>query len=242
MPMSVKTRIKQAKILGGFGKGTPESAAVSPSRSAQDNCDDVCRWKGNGCYAEPLEVRYPGLGRKLDRHQKMPPQNLCNLAAYELSQFDAGSLDWFRVAVNGSLPMPATVRDSQEFKAAFHNMIAEAVRATGDPGRIHIPVESYAKHRFYQSLVADLGVVVRESLQHTWKRRIKALGHAASTVVGEGLPVAEREAECQKVADQVRSWGGTPIVCPAVTRDSKCGRCRACGSESVSLVIYPLHK
>ena len=239
---SVKTLIKQAKTLGGFGKGTDKAAQVSPSRSAEDNCDDVCRWKNNGCYAEPLEIRYPSLGNKLDRHQKMPPQNLCNLAAYELSQFDAGSLDWFRVAVNGSLPMPAEVRENKEFHKAFHNMIEEAIRATGDPGRIHIPVESYSKRRFYQSLVADLGVVVRESLQGTWLRRIRALKHPASVVVGEGLPVAEREAECQKVADQVRSWGRRPIVCPAVIRDSKCGKCRGCGSENVDLVIYPLHK
>jgi len=249
---SVKTRIKQAKILGSFSKGTPESVQVSFSRSASDNCDDSCRMKysppdENGdmeegpCYAIGLEVRYTTLSRKLERHQAAPPQNICKLAAFELSQFEPGSVDWFRNSVSGSLPQPAVVRDNREFKVAFHDMIAEAKRATGDPGRIHIPVESYDKYRFYQPLVADLGVVVRESLQGTWKRRIKTLGHAASVVVGEGIPVADREAECQRIADLVRSWDKSVVICPAVIRNSKCGKCRACAVK-VDLVIYPLHK
>jgi len=225
-------------VLGTSGKFVENSRQLSWARSATEDCDKSCVMLRNGCYNDRIQQFRQNVADKLKRHESIPPENLCQLAAYEMSLFAVASLVWFRFCVFGPAPDPDKVRNNDRFKRALRALVQEVNRVTGQ-GAIHFPVESPGKREFYGDILAGLGVVVRETLQRS--RQLNDIKHPSAIVIGRNTAKADRPRHCERVAATVRASGQSVVVCPAVIRDSKCGQCRACASPLVDLVIFPFH-
>lgn len=205
---------------------------------------------GTPCYAVRLEKLYTTMHDSLSRRETLPPWKICGMALVELQSKHANgeNIPWFRISVAGSLPQPSAVRKDSLFRNQFRALIKWLV-AHDIP--VHIPVETYAKARFYRGLVGDL-VTVRESAQ-TESRFVKATG-AVSVFVGEDIPRKERVGKARQVAaDRREATGRKCIVCPAITHSwavrydgmpknnkAKCGSCVACELPMVD-IVYPKH-
>ena len=225
------------KVLGVFGKGIKNSRTLNYSRSATDNCDKGCQQFNAGCYAERLEGIYPSLAKKLNRHELMPPENLNYLAIAELDAVE--TIDWVRISAFGSVPKSRDYR-RKAFRVSVDKLFAKLVKKIGRPDRIHLPVESYSKAKAYREMAEPHGICVRESLQNP--NRLKDLRGPSSIVVGQrGQSPAHKYEQSQELAVKMRASGQTAVVCPAIVRDSKCGRCTACADTRVDLILYPLH-
>ena len=226
------------KVLGEFSKGIKNSRTQNYSRSATDNCDKGCRQlKEEKCYAERIEKVYTSLGSKLLRHERTPPENLNYLAIAELDAVE--TLDWFRFSAFGSVPKSKDYR-RKAIRDSMDKLFTKLVEKIGRPDRIHLPVESYSKAKAYREMAEPHGICVRESLQSS--NRLKDLRGPCSIVVGEASQSpAQRAEQVLKLAAELREAGLSCVGCPAVLRDSKCGRCTACADNRVDLIIYPLH-
>lgn len=214
-------------VLTSFSKGIKESAALSFSRSASKNCDKGCKQFNNGCYAETVEKRYKDYGLKLIRHGRTAPHNLLYLALAEVRR---RKLTWFRFSVSGSIPPASRIKDKVRFANALRELCSHL---SGEGILIHFPVESYPKAVMVRSILAGLPVVVRRSCQ-TLAGLLKSTDNV-SWVVPRGVDAAA-------IADSLREQGRSTVICPAIIGESKCGKCKACASPLVDIVLYPKHR
>lgn len=214
-------------VLTRFSKGIKESAALSFSRSASKNCDRGCKQFNNGCYAETVEKRYKDYGLKLIRHGRTAPHNLIYAALAEIRQ---RKLTWFRFSVSGSIPPASRIKDKVRFAASLRELCSYLLE---NGIFIHLPVESYPKAVMVRSILAGLPVVVRRSCQSL--AGLLNSKDAVSWVVPRGM-------DTSKLADTLREQNKTVVVCPAIIGESKCGKCKACASPLVNIVLYPKHR
>ncbi len=214
-------------VLTKFSKGVPTSAGLSFSRSASANCDKQCKQFNNGFYAERVEKLYPSYGRKLLRHGRTLPQNLIYAALAEVRE---RRLTWFRFSVSGSVPSVNRLKDRAKFETALRELVSYLVSRKI---LIHFPVESFAKARMIRSMLKGLPVVVRRSCQ-TWRGLLRSKDQVSWVV--------PRSQDPMQVADTLREAGFSTVVCPAILRSSKCGKCKACASPLVDIVLYPKHR
>jgi len=246
---------------GQISKFIAESLSISYGPSGAGiggggggNCSRACRLFSL-CYAVRQERIYSGLSRMLQQHAKWGAVKLTRLA---IAAFPTGKpLQWFRVSVDGSLPSRGSmsVASWKRFASLFTTLIRLALTAGA---RIHIPVETKGKARDYRTALKTLpDVVVRRSSQAKTAEAMideASVDDPSSFVCGplhNGRVSADQKRAnteiAHAVAQQIRQSGKglTAVVCPAV-RDaednpSKCGRCTACSSASVTVVLYPFH-
>lgn len=227
------------KILSKFSKGIKESRSLSFARSASVNCEKSCRQISGACYALHPEKQYRNYGKKLIRHSKISPVNLVNLARYELSQ--TKKIKWFRLSVSGSVPSKRQLSKENWVKLSIvmRETLSELItRGT----KIHFPVESLNKANAYRKMLVGIPIVVRRTIQDP--RGLRTFNDHCAFVVGS-TPGRHNIGESFKLAHDIRKLGKTAIVCPAIKGvsrvGSKCGKCTACASAMVDLVIYPKH-
>ena len=161
---------------------------------------------------------------------------------------DMGRLRWARLAVDGSLPRRKDLGHGWAgFAARLRKLVTQATKLGA---AWHVPVESMAKARLYRQALKGLGVVVRRTSQAaTLSQVIKESDPRAwvvSTVELNGQPINRPKLEenikaAKAAADEIRRKGQTAVVCPATASDSKCGKCTACSSAAVDVILYPLH-
>ena len=223
-------------VLGTFSKGVEGSISINWSESGGENCSDRCKMKGAGCYAETSEAMRPNIKQSGIKKRKLGPVQLANMAIVKLRMIRS---PWIRFSVFGSLPMPGQAEKSKGFKKAFQNLILESLK-TG--AKLHIPAETKAKAEFYQNWVNEVApeVVVRESCQT--ESGVLASKIPNSFVVGEnGDKKAEKLESAKKLIDKLRKQGKSVVSCPAIVRNSKCGKCTACSDSRVDTVVYLKH-
>jgi len=252
------------KVLGSFGKGLDGSVSVNFDVSGGANCELACPHHPDStaeeatgaCYAVRTELRpdRTQLRDKLERHATMPAWLVCGRALAELSHrvCRGESIPWVRISTSGSVPPPHEARRNKPFRVMLCKLL-EFCQANRIP--VHLPVETYAKARYYRSLVGDLAVV-RESA--TSLDRFQHAKGPVSVAVGQpGARRVDRVAEARAVAKQRREQTGRKtIVCPAILHSwasnpitknpippnprAKCGACVACALAQVD-IVYPLH-
>ena len=217
-------------ILSRFKKGVKRSAALSFGLSAKSLCDKSCRMLKEGfCYAETPERLYKHYHAKLVRHRKIRPENLVRLATSEIKP----TLEWFRFSVSGSVPTKSSVKNWAAYASALREM-CEKLRSNRT--NVHFPVESMGKARTYRKILGDI-ITVRRTVQSK-AALLKAKDNVAY-VVGD-IP-GKAELETKLLAAELRKTRSV-VVCPAIIGDSKCGKCTACASSKVDVVLYPLHR
>lgn len=215
------------KVLTTFSKSIKDSRGLSFSRSASLNCDKGCAQFNKGCYAEKVEKRYKDYGIKLLRHARIPPHNLIYRALDEVVRLP--KLKWFRVSVSGSIPPKSRIKNFAAFSSALRELI---YNLTANGVKIHIPVESYPKATMVRSILGGLPVIVRRSCQSL--AGLKRAKDHASFVVPKTMNYDD-------LSHELRSMGKSVVVCPAIIGDSKCGKCTACSSKFVDIILYPKH-
>ena len=217
-------------ILSRFKKGVKESRALSFGLSAKSLCDKSCRMLKEGfCYAETPERLYKHYHTKLVRHRKIRPENLVRLATKEVNS----SLKWFRFSVSGSLPSKSTVKNWAAYSSAIREL---CVKLRNNGTLIHMPVESIGKARSYRKILGDI-LTVRRTVQ-TLPSLLKSKDCVAYVV---GSVPGKAELETKLLANRLRKTRSV-VICPAIIGDSKCGKCTACASSKVDVVLYPLHR
>ena len=231
-------------VFTKFSKAVPDSFGLSFSESAGSACDH-CRVL-KSCYAAKMETRYKSLGAKLKEHEAIGPEAVLEKAGRQMP--DLGRLRWARLAVDGSLPRRKDLGPAWAgFAARLRKLVAQATKLGA---AWHIPVESMSKARLYRQALKGLGVVVRRTSQaESLAQVIKESDPRAwvvSTVELNGQPITKPKLKenikaAQSAADEIRQAGQTAVVCPAVAGDSKCGKCTACSSAAVDVILYPLH-
>lgn len=227
-------------VLGSFSKGVPNSAALNFGLSGGVNCEETCRHHPNhpnaaenpadACYAWLLELRHDRvqLKNKLGRHERLPASEIVGRAQIELERealYDLAPRPWLRISTAGSLPgRKKALRDSR-FVPRFRGLLEFFQKRSGT-GRVHLPVESAAKARFYREIVGDL-VTVRESLQTPRMTPETIAAHPipagpVSFTAGETEPAGPGRrlrvlaAAAAAAAAWARRTGRKTIVCPAV--------------------------
>jgi hypothetical protein len=220
--------------LGTFSKGARGSVALNFAPSGAANCDPMCPHYKGACYALRAERsgRRDNLVAKLIRHYKRGLRFVCNEARAELALL--GSVPWFRFSAFGSVPNRIGALQLDALRALI--ALAQAKGA-----RVHFPVETERKARYYRKRLGDL-VCVRESA--TNKARFLDATTATSFVVGTlDVPMSARIAEALSVAKEKRARGRACALCPAITsraREIHCGECTLCANDKVD-IIYPCH-
>lgn len=219
------------QILTKFSKGIKNSAALSFSLSASNNCDDSCRQKIGTCYALGPESRYKDYGKKLRKHGRTKQHTLIYGALQELKR-KRELPTWFRFSVSGSFKAKSqmSLQDWNNFKKAMKEFCEFA---TDKKMNLHIPCETMGKARSLRSIVGKH--VIRRSIQSSkLSVLINSKDHCSWVVPTNQNP--------QEIAQTLRDNGKTTVICPAVIGNSKCGKCLACASHKVDMVLYPQHK
>ena len=251
--MGFRDKLKRGGVLGTFSKAVAGGCQLNFSASGSGNCDDSCRHKGTTCYAERIESRFDRkqLLAKLRRHEVMPAWQICGAAIIELQDLKrrGHQVRWLRISSAGSLPQPDVVREDKLFRTQFRGLLAYC-RHNAIP--VHVPVESYAKARFYRALAGDL-VVVRESTQ-SMARFVSATDAVAGVAGTRDDSLATRMEKARQLARlRFTKTGRKCISCPAVEASfkrklgmpfnpqAKCGKCDVCAKPDID-VVYALHE
>lgn len=221
------------KVLSRFSKGIRQAKALSFGLSAHTLCDVSCKLYNKGCYAERPEAMYKNYYNKLIRHRRTLPENLVRLARQEID-----GLKWFRFSVSGSLPKKSAVKNWKAFASELQGLCSELL---SNDCKVHLPVESMDKARSYRAILPN--IVVRRTIQT--ERGLSSFNDSAAYVVGE-TPGKHNLELSRELAQKKREEGKSVVVCPAVFKNkfgekSKCGKCTACASPLVDLILYPLH-
>lgn len=250
-------RLKTGSVLGTFSKAA-HGLSLNFNVSGGANCATACPHHPDStapdadraCYAVFLENR-PDRGAlltKLQRAGMMRPHEVVGKALLELIDLEQrGKLpDWLRISTDGSVP------NQSDCYALFIDQLRALLAWCRQHGvRVHFPVETESKARFYRRAVGDL-VTIRESAVS--RKRFLRASEASSAVAGSaGTKYEERIQAARKLAEEKRDTGARCIVCPAVVAGfrqrmkngrknprAKCGPCDACSRDGVH-VVYPLH-
>jgi len=165
--MSAVTSRTNAKFNHG-------SLSISFSRSGLDQCADSGSYFGADggcdvrpiCYSTTMESRFPGLDRKLERHEKMGFQTVCEQATSELKSLAGSHVSWFRFSTHGSFP---------ERRLSLHEVIALMrlckaivghVNPNGSRIKCHCPIEGRSKSNYYAPIFDRFDIVVRASISN----------------------------------------------------------------------------
>jgi hypothetical protein len=234
---------KWKPTTGELSKALNGSVALNFSESGGPQCSDSCPFKGSVCYAERLETVRTNCDVGGRRRRLAGFESVATAYVEQLER--TGSAPWVRFSAFGSLPHSL----SDAGRTFFGRIVRTAVQVAG-AGRVHVPVESVRKYRLYSAIAGAAGVVVRLSA-HTYER---AMAH---TRKGIAISIVERKVAGEKTAARLdraketaarfRKAGRTAMVCPAIAADIrgtepvKCGKCKACGSDRVDVVVYPEH-
>ncbi len=234
-------------VLTKFSKGAANAVGLSFGPSGSPECDKRCSFhpaKNGGCYAHRLEQFRPQLRVKLDRHVELGPEIIANAALSELRMRRSlgESITWLRVSPFGPVPRPSNV--FPEFTESLRKLFAYCL---DNAIAVHFPVESSSKRKFYQLLLDDLEVCVRQSI-HSERSFLRHDGPATFTAgVGMTGPHLKRQRVLVARAiakHRARLSGRKTVVCPYdTTPDSpltRCGLCRACSDPQVD-VVYLKH-
>ena len=227
-------------VLGSFGKGVPGSASINFGLSGGANCERSCRHHpehpnaaanpADMCYAAILEKRHDRaqLRDKLARHERLPASVIAQRAQHELERealYGKAPRPWVRFSTDGSLPSRKKALSDSRFVRSFRALVAYVASRSGRD-RIHIPVESAAKARFYREIVGDIATV-RESLQTANMCPETIAAHRipdgpVSFTAGETEPAGPNRrlrvlaAAAAAAAAWAQHTGRKTIVCPAV--------------------------
>ena len=207
-------------------------------------CDKNCKMYDNGCYAVNSEKRQGNL-KTSGKRRELKPVQVCNSARL---QFRTLRNKWARLSSRGSVPKVSQARKIRGFVDAFAAMISEIVESGS---KIHFPVESSSKRKFYQVICDSVkpgAVVVRESVQ-SLRACLRSTAPRAFVVGAsyDGLGIAGRLKEAHKLARKIRAGGQSAIVCPKIKPRgysgtvAKCGDCTACADGRVLVVLYAKH-
>lgn len=220
--------MKTYSHFGTFSKGVTGAIALNFAPSGGAFCSDSCPHKAGDCYAIRLEKVRPTIAASGLRKQS---DHVGHLAYLAYADWVNPTVPWIRFSAFGSVP------PNPEENADLWRTLASKLDPVRD--RVHFPVETAEKYINYQSL----GFSPRLSLQtDSVVSAVTAVedGLRVSMVPrGETKKAAISAAEV-KAAD-IRSAGKTAVVCPAITKGSKCGACKACASFDVDVVLYPEH-
>lgn len=255
-------RLPAGSVIGTFSKGVYGALSINFGLSGGANCERSCIHHPEStapdatedCYAfrtENRADRQPQLA-KLSRLESQPAYVTCAKALIELQHRTAlgHRIPWLRFSTNGAVPKPKQARKDKLFR---DNLRALCNWAVSQEIPLHFPVESYAKARFYRSIVGDL-VCVRESAQSE-RRFLRATGAVSATA--QTAPTwLERIENARALAAKRREVSGRGcIVCPAVTNswlarmksspiqaneNAKCGGCTRC-ADGLFDIVYPAH-
>lgn len=227
-------------VLGSFGKGVPGSASLNFGLSGGRNCETSCRHHpehphaaaspADACYAWILEKRHDRtqLRDKLARHETLPASVIVARAHAELereSLYDRAPRPWFRFSTDGSVPSRRKALSDSQFVRRLVAFV-DFLNARNGRGRIHFPVETAAKARFYREILGDR-CVVRESLQTPRMDAATIAAHPipsgpVSFTAGEDAPAGpgRRLRVLAAATTAAAAWaertGRKTIVCPAV--------------------------
>ena len=228
-------------ILGTFSKGVAGSCSINFGLSGGRNCWTGCRHHpqhpnsaenpADICYAYGVEGRADRaqLANKLGRHEKLPASTIVGRALVELEREELhgkAPRPWYRFSTNGALPDKKRAKSDRRFLPLLRQLIEHANKRSGR-GRVHFPVESAEKAKFYRSAVGDL-VTVRESLQTADMSPDTIAQHdipagPVSFTAGERVPAGPNKrlrvltAARAAAAAWAQRTGRKTIVCPAVT-------------------------
>ncbi len=228
-------------LFGTFSKGVPGAVALNFSESASAWCSDGCKLKGAGCYAERLEQMRPNVKGAGVRRRRLGFVQQANAftAALRCLRSCGVRCPWLRFSAFGAVPKPGQFRKFKGAETAFLALADELAEHRAGGAGVHFPVESKGKADFYQALVGDR-FTVRESVQSS-RAFVSRPGAVSYCVGGAGESrAAKLERGRELIQQREAATGRRSIFCPAITSDSKCGKCRACDSPAVD-VVYLRH-
>ena len=155
-------------------KFNSDSVSISFSRSGLDQCaDDGSHFGADGgcdvrpiCYSSTMEGRFPGLDAKLERHEQMGFQVVCEQATRELKDLAGQHVSWFRFSTHGSFP---------ERRLSLRELIAlmrlcKAIVGHRNPNgtnvKVHCPIEGKPKANYYAPIFDRFNITVRASISN----------------------------------------------------------------------------
>jgi len=250
MTNKIATKIEKHQAVGMFGKGNDNSHAINFNTSAGADCSLKCRLnpnnkktiarKKNGeavetCYAVRNEAYRKNVGALNRLRGKTNPVTILNYATVKLSTV---CNSWIRFSTHGSVPRISRAKKTRGFIRALETF---CYRMRRNNNKIHLPIEEIGKARFYRSIVEKYGFIVRLSCQSESQAFDKNNGQRSFVVGTRKQSRAERETIAYDFARKIRANGETAVVCPAIVSTAKCGDCKACASDKVDMVVYPLH-
>ena len=233
-----------SSVFTDFSKGISGSIGLSFSESASEACDKGCRlW--DACYATRIERMYTGYRAKLARHRRRGPISVVREAIRTLPD---RHIPWARLSVSGSLPACKDM-SAKRWRIFGNDLRQFVIESLGKGALFHIPVESTRKARSYRAMLKGLKVVVRRTSQAPTIEKLVGESDIRSWVAASRIhkgcvtkqEVTANIALARAVASRIRESGESCVVCPAIAGSSKCGKCTACASACVDVVIYPFH-
>jgi len=252
-----RIRLNPGSVLGTYSKAA-HGLSLNFNTSGGSNCDTGCphhpdstaEEADRACYAVKLEARpdRQPLLAKLQRAGAMDPAQLVGKALLELQALELKDKlpDWLRLSTDGSVPQPDDV--GPLFISQLRALLSWC-RSHGV--RVHFPVETAAKAKYYRRAVGDL-VIVRESAVSAG-RFLRASEPSSAVAGAAGTSYRDRIDAARWLAKAKRDRGQRAIVCPAVVAGfrsrmkngrkndrAKCGPCDACSRDDIH-VVYPLH-
>lgn len=227
-------------VLGSFSKGIPGSASLNFGLSGGRNCSTKCRHHPEHpaaadnpaglCYAYTLEQQADRvqLKDKLARHDMLPASVIVGRAQIELDReelYGKPARPWFRFSTDGSVPGRVKASRDRQYIPRLRHLL-ETIRRRSGLNRVHFPVETPEKARFYRETVGDL-CTVRESIQTENMIPDTIANHPipdgpVSFTAGEHVPdgpgkyLRVLSAAAESAAAWAKRTGRKTIVCPAV--------------------------
>tara|TARA_R100001132_G_C3269725_1_gene91938 strand:+ start:1106 stop:1906 length:801 start_codon:yes stop_codon:yes gene_type:complete len=155
-------------------KFNADSVSVSFSRSGLEQCADSGSYFGADggcdvrpiCYSTTMESRFPGLDRKLERHEQMGFQVVCEQATRELKDLAGSHVSWFRFSTHGSFPERRLSLRELIALMKLCKAIVGHVNPNGTSVKVHCPIEGRPKAEYYAPIFARFDIVVRASIDN----------------------------------------------------------------------------
>ena len=207
-------------------KFNSDSVSISFSRSGLEQCADSGSYFGSDggcnvrdiCYSNTMESRFPGLDRKLARHEELGFQVVCEQATSELQALAGSHVSWFRFSTHGSFP---------ERRLSLHEVIALMrlckaivghVNPDGTNVKVHCPIEGRPKAEYYAPIFDRFDIVVRASIDNQNFIDGDYCNHKCSTVADVPVGPQRIKRRLQQAFSLARSRrisnGSKVYVCP----------------------------
>jgi len=229
-------------VISTFGKGCKGALALNACKGSGAFCAVSCPFNINGavweegqpcCYTEGPQKMYKNLVPFLDRHEK----NLTMFLYGILSVMDKlQKAPWVRFSSFGSFPEQEELDSTQQ---GLLQQIAKGLQAQIAAGKVHFPVETLGKYHYYKSLgfLPRLSLATAMDPYDPWIKKACVVGSLKD-------PMTARKEAARAKAKELNDQGVIAVPCPAVgskSKTMKCGKCTACGSSKVDMIVYPIH-